>query len=84
MQLDPFSEINGDLIVSLAAQYRVPAGLRHQPVRQAEAPLMSYGPNLAGRRQPRDESYVDRMFARLKSRPSCRCRRPSSSISWST
>jgi putative ABC transport system substrate-binding protein len=57
---DTFSEINGDLIVSLAAQHRVPAvyAIRRFAMRGG---LMSYGPNTPAAIR-RATSYVDRIL----------------------
>jgi putative tryptophan/tyrosine transport system substrate-binding protein len=57
---DTFSEINGDLIVSLAAQHRVPAvyAIRRFAMRGG---LMSYGPNTPDAVR-RATSYVDRIL----------------------
>jgi putative tryptophan/tyrosine transport system substrate-binding protein len=57
---DTFSEINGDLIVSLAAEHRVPAvyAIRRFATRGG---LMSYGPNTADAVR-RATSYVDRIL----------------------
>ena len=57
---DTFSEINGDLIVTLAAEHRVPAvyAIRRFATRGG---LMSYGPNTTDAVK-RATSYVDRIL----------------------
>ncbi len=57
---DTFSEINGDLIVTLAAEHRVPAvyAIRRFATRGG---LMSYGPNTSDAVK-RATSYVDRIL----------------------
>jgi putative tryptophan/tyrosine transport system substrate-binding protein len=57
---DTFSEVNGDLIVTLAAQHRVPAvyAIRRFAHRGG---LMSYGPNIPDAVK-RATTYVDRIF----------------------
>jgi putative ABC transport system substrate-binding protein len=57
---DTFSEINGDLIVTLAAEHRVPAvyAIRRLATRGG---LMSYGPNTTDAVK-RATSYVDRIL----------------------
>jgi putative ABC transport system substrate-binding protein len=57
---DTFSEINGDLIVSLAAQHRVPAVYAISRFAKSGG-LMSYGPNTPDAVR-RATSYVDRIL----------------------
>jgi putative tryptophan/tyrosine transport system substrate-binding protein len=57
---DTFSEINGDLIVSLAAQYRVPAVYAISRYAKRGG-LMSYGPNLPDAVK-RATTYIDRIL----------------------
>jgi putative ABC transport system substrate-binding protein len=57
---DTFSEINGDLIVALAAQYRVPAVFAVSRFAKRGG-LMSYGPNVPDAVK-RATSYVDRIL----------------------
>jgi putative ABC transport system substrate-binding protein len=57
---DTFSEINGDLIVSLAAQHRVPAVYAISRFAKSGG-LMSYGPNTSDAAR-RATSYVDRIL----------------------
>lgn len=57
---DTFSEINGDLIVSLVAQHRVPAVYAISRYARSGG-LMSYGPN-APDAVKRATSYVDRIL----------------------
>ena len=57
---DTFSEINGDLIVSMAAQYRVPAVYAISRYANRGG-LMSYGPNLPDAVK-RATTYLDRIL----------------------
>jgi putative ABC transport system substrate-binding protein len=57
---DTFSEINGDLIVSMAAQYRVPAVYAISRYANRGG-LMSYGPNLSDAVK-RATTYIDRIL----------------------
>jgi putative ABC transport system substrate-binding protein len=57
---DTFSEVNGDLIVALAAQYRVPAVYAISRFAKRGG-LMSYGPNLPAAVK-RATTYVDRIL----------------------
>jgi len=57
---DTFSEINGDLIVSLAAQYRVPAVYAISRFAKRGG-LMSYGPNVSDAVR-RATTYLDRVL----------------------
>lgn len=57
---DTFSEVNGDLIVSLAAQYRVPTVYAISRYAKRGG-LMSYGPNLSDAVK-RATSYLDRIL----------------------
>ena len=57
---DTFSEVNGDLIVALAARHRVPAVYAISRFAKRGG-LMSYGPNLADAVK-RATTYVDRIL----------------------
>jgi putative tryptophan/tyrosine transport system substrate-binding protein len=57
---DTFSEVNGDLIVSLSAQHRVPAVFAISRFAKRGG-LMSYGPNLPDAVK-RATSYIDRIL----------------------
>jgi putative ABC transport system substrate-binding protein len=57
---DTFSEVNGDLIVTLAAQYRVPAVYAISRYAKRGG-LMSYGPNLPDAVK-RATTYLDRIL----------------------
>jgi putative ABC transport system substrate-binding protein len=57
---DTFSEVNGDLIVSLAAQHRVPAVYAISRFAKRGG-LLSYGPNIPDAVK-RATTYVDRIL----------------------
>jgi putative ABC transport system substrate-binding protein len=73
---DPFISAYRALTIELTARHRLPAvyGFRNIAV---EGGLMSYGVDIGGRR------CMSAASSRGRSRPICRCRRPSSS-SWSS
>ena len=76
---DTFSEVNGDLIVTLAAQYRVPAVYAISRYAKGRADVLRRIPMRSSGRQP-----ISIAFSKAKSPPICRSRRRSNSISSST
>jgi ABC-type uncharacterized transport system substrate-binding protein len=76
----PFAEVHRDLIIALAARYKLPTvSLERYFV--AAGGLLSYGPNFVDQFR-RAASYVDRIL-KARSRPSCRYRRRPNT-SWSS